>query len=220
MAIGTIDRAAAPVDDSAGRETRAPAPPPVTDEDRLRAELYDLLAALLRGAPDGTMLDALSHLEGDDDTGIGRAAGALARIAATFDAPRAAREYHDLFIGVGRGELVPYGSYYLTGFLNEKPLGDLRGAMRELGLRRAEGGREPEDHAASLLEMMAGLIDGRFGAPAATGEQAAFFERHLGSWMPYFFRDLEGAGGAVLYAPVGTIGRTLMEVEAQAFAMA
>ena len=219
MTIGTIDRAALPVDAAAGHEARASASRPVTDEDRLRAELYDLLAALLRGAPDAAMLHALTRLEGDDETEIGQAATALARIAATFDPPRAAREFHDLFVGIGRGELVPYGSYYLTGFLNEKPLGDLRATMRGLGLRRAEGKREPEDHAAALLEIMAGLIDGRFEAPAGHAEQSAFFARHVGAWMPYFFRDLEGAQGAVLYAPVGTIGRGLMEVEAQAFAM-
>ena len=191
---------------------------PLDSEDRLRAEMYGLLAALLRSPPDAPMLDALAALEGDESE-IGRAVEALARMAASTDEGRAAREHHDLFIGLGRGELVPYGSYYLTGFLNEKPLGELRRAMRERGFARAEGVREPEDHVASVMELMAALIDGRHGAPAPRAEQAAFFETHVGSWTPYFFRDLEGAKGAVLYAPVGTIGRALMEVEAQAFAM-
>ena len=191
---------------------------PLDAEDRLRAEMYGLLAALLRAPPDDRMLAALSALEGDESE-IGRAVEALARMAGETDAGRAGREHHDLFIGLGRGELVPYGSYYLTGFLNEKPLGELRRAMREHGFARAEGVREPEDHVASVMEMMASLIDGRHGASVARDRQAAFFDAHVGSWAPYFFRDLEGAQHAVLYAPVGTIGRVLMEVEAQAFAM-
>ena len=74
------------------------------------------------------------------------------------------REFHDLFIGLGRGELLPYASYYLTGFLHEKPLAKLRGDMIDLGIERAEGVAEPEDNIASLMEMMAGLIRGEFGA--------------------------------------------------------
>ena len=203
---------------------------PIAPEDAMRAQMYDLLAALLRAAPDAAMLDALSRLEGDDagtndaggddgDTDIGRAVGALARIAAATDEARARREYHDLFVGIGRGELVPYGSYYLTGFLNEKPLGELRREMRARGLARAESVREPEDHIASLMEMMASLIEGRHGAPASVASQASFFSAHVEPWAVHFFKDLEAAEGAVLYAPVGTIGRALMGVEADAFAM-
>ena len=191
---------------------------PVAEEDALRAEMYGLLAAVLRMPPDAAMLDALASLEGDESE-IGRAVAALARVAERSDEGRAAREHHDLFVGLGRGELVPYGSYYLTGFLHEKPLGDLRRAMRERGLQRVRGVSEPEDHAAGVLEAMAALVDGRHGTPAGHTEQKLFFEAHVGSWMPYFFRDLEGAKAAVLYAPVGTIGRALMEVEAAAFEM-
>ena len=184
----------------------------------MRAELYTLLAALLRASPDSDTLAALVDLEGDN-TPLGRAIDALATMAGKIALQRIAREYHDLFIGMGRGELVPFGSYYLTGFLNEKPLGELRRTMRERGIERAESVREPEDHIAALMEMMAGEITGAFGAPASVASQAAFFERHIGSWAPHFFKDLEEARSAVFYAPVGTIGRTLMEVEAQAFAM-
>ena len=196
------------------------APPALAPEDAMRAQAYTLLAALLRSPPDTEMLAALQGLQAEaDDSEIGRAVGALARIAGSFDAGRAQREYHDLFIGIGRGELVPYGSYYLTGFLNEKPLGELRREMWARGFARAENVREPEDHVASLMEMMASMIEGRHAAPVPLAEQAAFFSRHVGSWAGHFFKDLEGARAAVLYAPVGTIGRVLMEVEAQAFAM-
>ena len=181
----------------------------------MRADLYDLLAALLRAAPDAAMLDALAALEGDD-TELGRAVGALARIAAATGPAEATREYHDLFIGVGRGELVPYGSYYLTGFLNEKPLGLLRRDMARLGIARAETVREPEDHAGALMEMMAGLVRGTLGAP---GTAAAFHAAHIEPWAGHFFADLERAKGSRLYAPVGTIGRHFMAIEADARAM-
>lgn len=202
------DGAAAIHDDTAVTGAMAP-------EDAMRADLYDLLAALLRAAPDAAMLRALASLEGDD-TELGRAVGALARIAASTGEGEAAREYHDLFIGVGRGELVPYGSYYLTGFLNEKPLGLLRRDLARLGIEREEGVREPEDHVAALMEAMAGLVRGALGAP---GEDAAFFAAHVALWAAHFFSDLEGARGSRLYAPVGTIGRHFMGVEADAFAM-
>ena len=188
-------------------------------EDAMRADLYDLLAALLRAAPDAAMLRALAALEGDGSE-LGRAVDALARIAATTGEGEAAREYHDLFVGVGRGELVPYGSYYLTGFLNEKPLGLLRRDMARLGIERESGVREPEDHAGALMEMMAGLVRGRLGAPGAGGrEDAAFFAAHVEPWAGHFFADLERARGSRLYAPVGTIGRSFMAVEAEARGM-
>ena len=199
-------------------EGAAGAAMPLAPEDVMRAELYALLAALLRAAPGAELLSGLTTLEGDESE-PGRAVDALAHLAGATDPARAAREYHDLFVGVGRGELVPFGSYYLTGFLNEKPLGELRRTMRERGMERGEGERQPEDHIAALMEMMAGQITGAFGAPATTREQANFFAAHIGPWAWHFFKDLEGARSAVLYAPVGTIGRTLMEVEAQAFAM-
>ena len=127
------------------------------------------------------------------------------------------REYNDLFIGVGRGELLPYGSYYMTGFLNEKPLANLRRDMRAMGIGRADGVSEPEDHIASMCDMMAGLILGHFLQPASLKEQNDFFRVHLGPWAAHFFRDLEGASGSIFYAPVGKLGRAFMEVESEAF---
>ena len=194
------------------------ATPALGDEDVLRADLYGLLSALRRGPASAEMLGALAALEGDDSD-AGRAVGALARLAATTDAATVAREYHDLFIGVGRGELVPYGSYYLTGFLNEKPLGLLRNELARMGVERSDAVREPEDHIAALMEVMEGLIRRRFGA-GGLGEQARFHAAHVAPWASHFFSDLEGARASRLYAPVGTIGKTLMAVEGDAFAMA
>ncbi|MGI9409898.1 MAG: TorD/DmsD family molecular chaperone, partial [Hyphomicrobiaceae bacterium] len=141
----------------------------LAEEDVLRAQLYDLLAGLLSRPPGPDDLSHLARLEGND-TPLGNAIGALARAAGQSEV--AVRdEYHTLFIGVGRGELLPYASYYLTGFLNEKPLAKLRSDMAGLGVTRGADTSEPEDHAASVLEIMAGLIDGRFGEPATIEQQ-------------------------------------------------
>jgi TorA maturation chaperone TorD len=144
---------------------------------------------------------------------------ALAQVAARMTPAAAKAEYGALFIGMARGELLPYASYYLTGFLNEKPLALLRQDMARLGIARAENVKEPEDHIAAICEMMAGLIEGSFGAPADLETQRAFFDRHLACWAETFFTDLEAARAAVLYAPVGTVGRAFIEIERTAFEM-
>ena len=192
--------------------------PAIAEEDALRADLYDYLAALLARPADADLLSRTTALTGDD-TGMGQAVTALARVAGV-STPRAVEsEFNALFIGLGRGELLPYASYYLTGFLNEKPLASLRRDMAARGMRRAETVYEPEDNIASLMEMMAGLIRGRFGAPATVEDQRTFFARHIGPWAGHFFTDLEGAQSSVLYASVGALGRVFMEIEAEGFRM-
>ncbi len=191
----------------------------IADEDLVRADLYTLLAAVLSAPPDAAMLRSLAGLSGDGSP-IGQACGALAKVAARTEPAAATREYNALFIGLGRGELVPYASYYLTGFLNEKPLAVLRGHMRQLGIARAEDSRDPEDHVASLCEMMAGLIRGDYRAALSVGDQEAFFNTHIAPWAGHFFADLEGASGSFLYAPVGALGRAFMDIEIEAFRMA
>jgi len=195
------------------------AAPAIAEEDGLRADLYDFLAALLARPADADLLKRTAALTGDDETAIGQAVSALARVAGV-STPRAVEsEFNALFIGLGRGELLPYASYYLTGFLNEKPLASLRRDMAARGMRRAENVYEPEDNIASLMEMMAGLIRGRFGAPATLEDQRTFFSRHIGPWAGHFFTDLEGAQSSVLYASVGALGRVFMEIEAEGFRM-
>jgi len=181
-----------------------------------RAQEYALLAALLAGPPDAALLQRLAQLE-SDGTALGLAHKALAGAAAGNDAAAVAREYFDLFIGVGRGELLPYGSYYLTGFLHERPLARLRADLVDLDIERVEGRSEPEDHASILCEIMAGLVAGEFAASAE--RQRHFFDRHLAPWMARFFADLEAAKTADFYRPVGAIGRLFIEIETQAFAL-
>ena len=187
-------------------------------EERLRANLYMLLGGLLSRAPNGDILNATAQIEGDDSP-LGRAISTLARVAERTRPETVAQEYHDLFIGLGRGELVPFGSYYLTGFLNEKPLAVLRKDMARLGIARPSHVKEPEDHVAALLDMMGGLITGAFGDPTPLDEQKRFFKQHLEPWAAHFFRDLEGAKASLFYAPVGTVGRALIEIETRAFEM-
>lgn len=188
------------------------------EEERLRAEFYGLLGRLLSAPPDAGTLRELAALEGDDSE-IGRGITALAKVAAITGPEAAEREFNRLFIGLGRGELLPYGSYYLTGFLNEKPLAILRGHMAKLGIARNAEVKEPEDHIATLCEIMAGLISGAFGAPLTLADQEAFFNTHLAQWAEHFFTDLEGAEGSVLYAPVGRIGRAFLQIEVEAYRM-
>jgi TorA maturation chaperone TorD len=188
----------------------------VDEIDRLRAHEYGLLAVLLGRAPAKDLLERLSELKGDA-TPLGLAHIALAELASDIDPDELSREFFDLFIGVGRGELLPYASYYLTGFLNERPLARVREDLNGLGIERAEGHHDPEDHLAILCEVMAGLAAGRF--EVESGAERRFFERHLKPWAARFFADLETARHARFYRPVGTIGRIFMDIEAQAFAM-
>lgn len=191
----------------------------VSEEDALRARLYDLLAVLLRKPPSQSFLRDLAQLKGDD-TDMGKSINALSRTAAQTTPEQADSEHHALFIGMVRGELLPYASYYLTGFLNEKPLAKLRNDMASIGIVRDAAAYEPEDNIGSLCEMMAGLIDNRFGSSVTLARQKTFFQTHLAPWAGHFFTDLEGAKNSVFYAPVGAVGARFMEIEAHAFRMA
>src|SRR6185312_596700 len=138
--------------------------------------------------PDAGLLSRLSHLRGDASP-LGIAHIALADAASRARVDNVENEFFALFIGIGRGELLPYGSYYLTGFLHERPLARLREDLARLGIERAEGNCEPEDHAAILCEIMAGIVGGSLPAPA--GSDKALFDAHLAPWIGRFFADLE-----------------------------
>ncbi len=190
----------------------------VSTEDRLRADFYNFLGLLMAAPPDQMLLDQVAGLTGDE-TDLGQAIQAMSRVAKVTKPAAAEREFNALFIGLGRGELLPYASYYLTGFLNEKPLAQLRNDMAARGITRAQYVFEPEDNIASLMEMMAGMIVGRFGTPATLDDQKAFWNKHIGPWAAHFYSDLEGAENSVLYASIGTAGRVFMEIEREAFRM-
>jgi TorA maturation chaperone TorD len=187
------------------------------DEDRVRGNVYALLGNLLATPPDAETLQMLGGIapEPGDDSLLAASWQMLAVAAARVGTPVVREEYETLFIGVGRGEVVPYGSWYLTGFLMEQPLAQLRGDLRALGIERQAGVHEPEDHAAALCDTMALLITG--DAPATLEEQHRFFARHLQPWMPKFFRDLQQAPSARFYRAVGQLGEQFIGVESQAF---
>jgi TorA maturation chaperone TorD len=188
----------------------------IDDVDTARMTEYALLAALLARAPDAALLKALARLQGDS-TPLGIAHRALAQAAEDASPEGLEREYFNLFIGLGRGELLPYGSYYLTGFLHERPLARLRDDLAQIGIARVEQLREPEDHIAILCEIMAGLAGKCFSAPA--GSERRIFERHLAPWAGRFFADLEASHAAEFYRHVARVGRLLIEIETAAFAL-
>jgi TorA maturation chaperone TorD len=195
---------------------RAPPARDVDEVDLARAQEYALLSALLVRAPDADLLARLSRLRGDASP-LGVAHVALAEAASRFEVSAIEREYFDLFIGLGRGELLPYASYYLTGFLNERPLARLRDDLAQFGIERVDGNYEPEDHAATLCEIMAALASGRF--QASEDAERRLFEKHIAPWMGRFFADLEHAEAAGFYRNVGTLGRVFIDIEAEAFAL-
>lgn len=188
----------------------------VDEVDMARAQEYALLATLLARSPDAQLMARLARLRGDASP-LGVVHAALGEAAAGADVERVGREYSDLFIGLGRGELMPYGSYYLTGFVYERPLARLRKDLERLGIEQTEGQSEPEDHVATLCEIMAGLTGGSIDAPAETGRQ--FFDKHMAPWIGRFFADLERSETADFYARVGALGRTFVEIETEAFAL-
>lgn len=184
--------------------------------DVARAQEYALLSMLLAKAPGEDLLKRLEVL-GGDETEIGKVHAALADAAVSVNAQQVDREYFDVFIGVGRGELLPYASYYMTGFLHERPLARLRGDLFLLGIEKNEANPDPEDHIAFLCEVMAGIVAKRF--PAPVGADREFFEKHIKPWASRFFADLESAEGAKFYRSVGRLGRAFIEIETEAFAL-
>lgn len=186
----------------------------VATDEVLRANAWSLLAQLLSAAPDEQMLSLLTEIDPetvDSDDLIGAAWRMLGTAAGRCSPAELEEEYHDLFIGVGRGELVPYGSWYVTGFLMEQPLARLRDELRMLGFERQEGVKEPEDHAAAICDVMAMINTG--DEPASLEEQAGFFDRHISPWMGRFFRDMQTAPSARFYRAVGQLGEQFIEVE-------
>ena len=154
--------------DSAGR---------IVDEiDRARAQEYALLATLLSRSPDSRLLSRLAGLRGDASP-IGLAHAALGEAAGRANEEDVAQEYFALFAGLGQSQLLPYSSHYLTGSLYGRPLARLRETLQRLGIEKAPERSEPEDHAAFLCEVMAGLVGGGIAAPA--GADRDFFEQHL-----------------------------------------
>ncbi|MEN8129572.1 MAG: molecular chaperone TorD family protein [Pseudomonadota bacterium] len=188
-------------------------------EEQARAYVYSLLGALLSTPANEHLLGILERIESDTDSQTSimtKAWNTMQRIAREENPDQIADEYHNLFIGLGRGELIPYASWYLTGYLMEKPLAVLRGDLDRLGFSSTAERSEPEDHVAALCEVMGMIIvENQLGFE----KQKAFFETHLAPWISRFFTDLTQAKSARFYQAVGELGRCFMEVEKQYFSM-
>ena len=198
-------------------DAEAAPPPGVADDDAVRANTYGLLGALLAAPPRREHFDLLANIDipstdGPSVDDLGAAWSGLGRAAEHADVDAVDDEYHALFIGVGRGELVPYCSWYLTGFVMDKPLAALRTDLAALGFERRDDVKEPEDHAAALLETMALLAA---SAEHGIDVQRRFFDRHVATWMRTFFADLQSAKSARFYRAVGRFGDRFMTFEMQ-----
>lgn len=189
-------------------------------EEGLRASVYGLLAALLGYPPSTDLLPDLRAIQRAEPGGRQQAlavAWETLRLAAEATTPEEmSEEYHELFIGVGRGELVPYGSWYITGFMMEQPLALLRRDLQALGIERAPEVKDPEDHVAALCEVMVCIID---GAEDTRDAQRKFFADHIAPWFEAFFKDLQEAKSARFYRSVGRLGEAFIGVERQYLSM-
>jgi TorA maturation chaperone TorD len=189
---------------------------PVDEIDRARAQIYLLLGTLLRQAPSANLLSEIATLKGDSSV-IGMLHFTLAAAATETTDEIESREFFRLFVGVGRGELLPYASYYMTGFLHERPLARVRDDLQKLEIERAEGLLEPEDHIGILLDVMSGLVLGQFSSGAVSEQQ--FFDRHIKSWGAKMFADLESCAQTNFYRAVARLGLAFLEIENEAFAL-
>lgn len=190
----------------------------IVADQRYRASSYALIAALLRSPPDDAMLQYISQLiqqphDNSDDLLI--AMSTLGLSARLLQPASIDDEFHDLFIGLGKGELVPYASWYLTGFLMEKPLSDLRDELVRLGYEKSESVAEPEDHAAALCEVMSMMIS----EGQDLSVQKHFYSNHMAAWIGRFYDDLTEARSAVFYKSLGRFGKAFDALENDYFSM-
>jgi TorA maturation chaperone TorD len=192
------------------------------DEETARAEVYGLLAALYYAAPSAGLHENLRIAVTEAP-----AAGALLEsswgelVAAARDRSLAdiGREYDALFGGIGKPEVYLFGSHYLSGFLNEKPLAALRNDIAVLGLARDETMPETEDHVAYLCEVMRYLIAGDDVAVANLTRQREFFTRHVQTWVPMMCEAVMQHPRAGFYRALAAFTQAFVSVEAQGFDM-
>lgn len=197
---------------------------PLPGEDQARADLYALLASLLLRAPDAGLLDALSTadpiLAAGTDPALEQAWEALTLASGVMDPDAVSEEFDALFISIGSPPVNPYGSRYLSGFMNDTPLAELRGDLARLGIQRMRGVGEFEDHLGALCETMRVLITGAPGiARQPVERQQALFETHIAPWYARCLADIAGADGANYYRLVARLAGAFLDIEAQAFAV-
>lgn len=189
----------------------------MSSEAQVRSNTYSILASLLSSTPSLDLLDYLKHIatpaDADEDVGeMGHAWLALKSAALEVDIDKLDDEFHTLFIGVGRGAIVPFGSWHITGFLMDKPLSELRDDLKALGIESDENEKDPEDHIAALCECMSLIIN---ADDIDESRERQFFIRHIKPWAEKFFQELQAASSAAFYKPVGALGQAFMQLESQ-----
>ncbi|MDF6016524.1 TorD/DmsD family molecular chaperone [Vibrio harveyi] len=183
-------------------------------ERTLRTEIYLVLSALFRSAPSEEMIEFLTSLEVEpSESAMQKAWIALQQAAKDSNREALEDEYQDLFIGIGRGEVMPFGSWHMTGAMMEKPLAEIRHDLELLGFERDENVKEPEDHIAALCEVMSML----------TGEeedlQQAVFNKHIAPWFNSFTQQLENAESANFYKPAAQLCEAFLTLEQVRFSV-
>ena len=196
--------------------------PSSLDEETARAEVYGLLAALYYAAPSDELADRLRVAVTQAPAAgamLEASWGELVAAARRLPTEAMAREFDALFGGVGRPEVYLFGSHYLSGFLNEKPLAALRTDLASLGLTRDEAMAETEDHVAYLCEVMRYLIAGDDVEVANLTRQREFFSCHLQPWISAFCDALQAHPKADFYRSLGAFTQAFISVETQGFDM-
>ncbi|MDN3714747.1 TorD/DmsD family molecular chaperone [Vibrio breoganii] len=176
-----------------------------------RADIYLLLATLFRQPPNSDLLKWLAEIETEDSNSQMSADWqALKQAASQATQQELEEEYQDLFIGVGRGEVMPFASWHLSGALMEKPLIALRQDLTALGFERNDSVKEPEDHIAAICEVMAMLVEEN------SPQQGVFFNRHIGTWYKDLVKQIQSANAAGFYVVVASLLASFLELEAVA----
>jgi TorA maturation chaperone TorD len=192
------------------------------DEETARAEVYGLLAQLFYAAPTAEFLAELQVAVTDAPVTGGYLEEPwrqLVGAARATDAAQIAEEYEALFGGVSKPEVYLYGSHYLSGFLNEKPLAQLRTTLTEFGLAKGDAMPETEDHFAYVCEVMRYLIAGDDVTVANLTHQQAFFTEHIQPWSNALVDAIAQHPRASFYSVLSEFTRAFLSVEAQGFDM-
>lgn len=193
---------------------------PDQGEETARADLYGLLATLFYAPPSQQLLHEIGSAKAGGDSILEQAWAELSDACRLAQAEPVREEYEALFVGVGKPEVMLYGSFYLSGFLMEKPLAELRTDLAMLGLQRDQSIPESEDHIASLCEVMRHLIASTDSLQADLAMQKQFFSRHMQPWALQMCEAVTNHPGVNFYAPVARLAKTFFEVEMEAFDMA
>ena len=198
-------------------------PHPLSAEDRARADLYALVARLFAAAPDRPFLAALAaapELPADPDAPLAAPYNALLQASRAMDADAADQEYTDLFVGVGKSEVNLHGSHWLSGFMMDKPLAELRADLAGLGLERREATNMLEDHLDAVAETMRLLVAGADGRPPASlAVQRRFFDAWIASWAWDCCSAIDASPLANYYRRASELTRVFLAIERDSVAM-